>query len=94
MPATLKIEDFRAVLSGGFYQAQIKCPECGGWVMTQNLEVHKTRGSDDKSPDKLHAEAKDVTCTAKIAGGLACGEDIGDISLIGWKHRAPVKWRK
>ncbi len=88
------ITDFRPVLSGGFYQAQIKCPECGGWVMTSNLEVHKTREPGDDSPDVLHAEAADVVCNAKPAGGVPCGEDIGNISLIGWKHRAPVKWRE
>lgn len=85
----LDIKDFRPVLSHGFYQAQVKCPECDGWIMTKNLEVHKTMDGEN---DLLHAECKDVICTARPAGGETCGHELGDISLVGWHHRAPVKW--
>lgn len=84
---------YREVMVGGRYQAQFKCPGCGGWVLTDNLEVHREQSGTGKnlSFEKV-AVAADVFCTSKTAGKPPCGEDIGDVIFRNWKYSTPVKW--
>lgn len=85
----LIIDNFRASLVGGRYQAQVKCPECGGWVLTDNLEVHREGEGEDSH---IVAEAFDVIC--KKQSVPPCGYELGDIVINGWLHSAPVTWRE
>ena len=80
---------FRASLVNGRYQAQIKCPACDSWVLTDNLECHR----DGKGENPvLVAEAVNVIC--KKQSVPPCGYELGHIRIIGWQHSAPVDWRK
>ena len=83
----MQITDYRAALIDKVYQAQIKCPKCGGWILTSNLEVFK----DDAG--KLCAEATDVICAHTDATKGPCGHELGTAEIVGWPYSAPVKWR-
>ena len=85
----LMIDNFRPSLVGGRYQAQVKCPECGGWVLTDNLEVHREGEGEDSH---IVAEAFDVIC--KKQSVPPCGYELGHIVINGWLHSAPIKWRE
>lgn len=78
----LEKSQYRAAMVEKRYQAQIMCPACNNWVLTQNLEVFK-----DKDGNRV-ADAVDVICAQS-----GCGNLIGTVVLKDWPYSAPVKWR-
>lgn len=89
----MEITDYREVMVSGRYQAQLVCPGCKGWILTENLEVHRIKvGKGDHATYPMVAECFDVICTSKSAGSPPCGEELGDVILRNWKYSTPVKW--
>lgn len=89
----MEATDYREVMVAGRYQAQFKCPGCGGWILTENLEVHREQhGKGENATFTKVAVAADVICTAKSAGQPPCGEEIGTVTFPNWKYSTPVKW--
>jgi len=85
----LECTNFRASLVNARYQAQVKCPACDSWVLTNNLECHREVEGKNRV---LVAEAVDVICKKQTVP--PCGYELGHIRIIGWQHSAPVDWRK
>lgn len=89
MTEVTEITDFRAALVHKVYQAQLKCPGCDAWIITDNLEVWRG-GKDDNY--RMFAEATNVICKSQVVP--LCGHELGTVRFVGWQHSAPVKWRE
>ncbi len=89
----MELNNYREVMVSGRYQVQFICPGCSGWILTDNLEVHREQSGEgeDATFEKV-AVAADVICTSKTAGKPPCGEEIGDVIFRHWKYSTPVKW--
>ena len=84
----MEILDYREVMEARRWQAQFKCPSCGNWILTSNLEVYK-----DDDGNKV-AEAVDTMCKTKTSGQMPCGEQLGTVTFPNWKYSTPVVWKK
>jgi hypothetical protein len=81
--------DYRASIVGGLYEAQVMCPVCKKWCLTNNLEVSIDR-SDKDNP--VPVATATLLCT-NSPGGIPCGHEFGEIELAGWQIKSAVRQR-